>query len=115
MKNKKQGKEIEVKVDSKKIEEGIRTGKLIPLEKIISEMPLEEQRRVEAISEYYGALFELRELREKEGITQEELSLKSGVARDAISKIEAGKRNVTLETLINLASAMGKRVQIKLV
>lgn len=105
----------EIKVDRSKIEEGLRLGKLIPFDRVLNELSEEDKKKVDAIEQYYTALINLRELRKKKGITQEELSRKSGVARDAISKIESGKRNVTISTLINIASAMGKKVEIKLV
>lgn len=47
----------------------------------------------------------LREIRQLRGLTQEELSSKSGVSRTTIGEIESGKKvvvtNVTLEKISN--------------
>ena len=53
----------------------------------------------------------LKEIREDEGISQEELSKKSSVSRTIISELENDKTNViTNATLEKLASAIGKKV-----
>jgi transcriptional regulator with XRE-family HTH domain len=41
------------------------------------------------------------------GMTQEQLSLESGVATAQISRIENGRANPETETLVRLAEAMG--------
>jgi transcriptional regulator with XRE-family HTH domain len=52
--------------------------------------------------------FRIRELRERVGITQEELSTKSGVSRATIWALERGEDKVTTtKTLLNLANALG--------
>lgn len=52
--------------------------------------------------------FRIRELRERVGITQEELSAKSGVSRATICALECGDDKVTTtKTLLNLANALG--------
>ena len=73
----------------------------------------EELKIIENRSKYYTALHTLKEMREKMGMTQEELSKKSGIPRTAISNIESGKRNVTIEKLVSLASAMNKKMTIQ--
>lgn len=53
----------------------------------------------------------LKELREAKGMSQEELSKESGVARTIISYIETKKDvDVKLSTLSCLANALGERV-----
>ena len=55
--------------------------------------------------------FQLREEREKMGMTQEELAQKSGVSRTTISMLENGRVScVKTATLTRLADSMGKRV-----
>ena len=52
--------------------------------------------------------FRIREIRERVGITQEELSAKSGVSRATIWALECGENKVTTtKTLLNLANALG--------
>jgi DNA-binding XRE family transcriptional regulator len=75
----------------------------------------EEQEQIEAKKKYYRTLIALRATREEKGLTQDELAERSGIAKATISKIESGKRNVTVDTLITLAGAMGKKIEINLV
>ncbi len=49
------------------------------------------------------------------GLTQKELSLRSGIAQGDISKIENGNANPSIKTLQRLASAMGKDLRIEFV
>lgn len=44
----------------------------------------------------------LKELRKKKKLTQDQLSKKSGIDRTFIAHIEAGSRNVSLETMQSL-------------
>lgn len=57
----------------------------------------------------------LKELRKELGLTQEELSEKSGIPRTTITKIETGYMNVSIGKLQQLANAMGKDIEISLV
>ena len=51
--------------------------------------------------------YRLRELRKAKGMTQEELSDKSGVTRTTIWKLETGEEEVsTTKTLLSLAKAL---------
>ena len=53
----------------------------------------------------------LREAREEKGISQEELSEKSGISRTTISELEAEKKEVTTNiTLEKIATALGEKV-----
>lgn len=53
----------------------------------------------------------LKEIRESKGISQEELSKKSGVSRPIISELETEKREVTTNvTLEKIANALGEKV-----
>lgn len=53
----------------------------------------------------------LRELREIQGISQEELAEKSGISRTTISELETGKKEVTTNvTLEKIAEALGVKV-----
>ena len=51
-------------------------------------------------------------LRKLAGLTQEQLSERAGLQRSHISKIEAGKYAVTLETIQAIAEALGMTVDI---
>lgn len=53
----------------------------------------------------------LKEVREYKGMSQEELSEKSGVSRTTISELETEKKEVTTNiTLEKIAKALGKKV-----
>jgi transcriptional regulator with XRE-family HTH domain len=49
----------------------------------------------------------IRELRAKRGLSQEELSLKSGVHRNYIGGVERGERRPTVTAVARLAQALG--------
>ena len=53
--------------------------------------------------------------RTQEGLTQKELSLRSGIAQSDISKLENGTANPSVKTLQRLAAALGKRLKIEFV
>lgn len=53
----------------------------------------------------------LKEIREDQGISQEELAEKSKVSRTTISELETGKKEVTTNiTLEKIANALGLKV-----
>ena len=52
----------------------------------------------------------LKALRERRGLTQEQLSEKSGVGRSHLARLETGKQDPTLSTLEKLAKALGVKV-----
>jgi transcriptional regulator with XRE-family HTH domain len=49
----------------------------------------------------------VRRIREKKGLTQEEFAAKSGFSQQYISGLERGHRNPTVITLYELAAALG--------
>ncbi len=54
----------------------------------------------------------IREKRLELGLTQEELALKVGMNQPDISKIEEGRKNITLETLVRLCKVLKiKRIE----
>lgn len=54
----------------------------------------------------------IAELRKLKGFTQEELSISSGLQRTHISRIEAGRYAVTLDTLAAIAEQLGCKVDL---
>ena len=94
----------------------MKKGKLIPWEQVRKEMFTEEElKKIDKKAEKRIALRQLRELRERYNITQDTLSIKSGIPRSTISKIETGKRNVSIAKLIQIANALGKDLEIRFV
>ncbi|MFI1371367.1 helix-turn-helix domain-containing protein [Streptomyces longwoodensis] len=49
----------------------------------------------------------IRSLRLHENLTQEQVSLRSGVDRASLVRIEAGQQSPTVDTLIRIADAIG--------
>lgn len=55
--------------------------------------------------------FNIRECRREQNMSQQQLAEKSGISRAVISGLECGSITVTTtDTLIKLASALGKKV-----
>ncbi len=57
---------------------------------------------------------ELKALRAERGLTQRQLSAKSGVAQDAISKLERGEREPQMRTVRKLANALAVKPYVLL-
>jgi DNA-binding XRE family transcriptional regulator len=56
----------------------------------------------------------LRQAREEAGITQEELARRLKTRKTAISRIENHAEDIKLSTLVRVAGALGKRLQISI-
>jgi transcriptional regulator with XRE-family HTH domain len=58
---------------------------------------------------------ELREARSALGLTQAEVAGRLGVSASYVSAVEAGKRNLTLAQLANIANAMRLGIDVSFV
>ena len=56
----------------------------------------------------------LRQAREKEGITQEEIARKLNTKKSAISRIENHSEDIRLSTLRKYAEALGKEIRLEI-
>ena len=70
-------------------------------------------RKQESSSFFRAIGTEIRVNRLRLGMSQKELAISSGIRQPDISKIEEGKKNITLETLIKLCRIVGLR-QVKI-
>ncbi len=52
--------------------------------------------------------------RKELGMTQQDLANATGIARPNITRFEGGKYNPSLEMLVRIAAAMGKKVKVTL-
>jgi transcriptional regulator with XRE-family HTH domain len=52
----------------------------------------------------------IQELRERRGLTQEQLALKAGISRGYLARLETARHDPTLSTLEKLAKALGVKV-----
>ena len=57
--------------------------------------------------------FALEEARLQRQFTQEDLAKNVGMKPEAISRLESGTHNMTVGTLIRVAGALGKQVEIR--
>ncbi len=53
----------------------------------------------------------LRELRQEQCLTQEELAHQAGLNRTYIGDIERGEKNITLGSMVKLAKALGIKLR----
>src|SRR5437868_3519050 len=56
----------------------------------------------------------IRDAREAVDLTQTELAARMGVAQSALSRIEAGRANITVDMLTRIATALGAPLSVKL-
>ena len=84
-------------------------------EKFLEKQLKNEEFRKEwaSLEPEYSIMKAIIEARTSQGLTQKELSLRSGIAQGDISKIENGNANPSIRTLKRLASAMGKTLKIE--
>jgi DNA-binding XRE family transcriptional regulator len=66
-----------------------------------------------AFEAHFKLAAELILLRKRRGLTQRQLSAKSGVQQAEISRIEGGRGNPTVTTLSALAGALGGEIAIR--
>jgi DNA-binding XRE family transcriptional regulator len=59
--------------------------------------------------------FEIRALREKNGLSQRELAERVGTTQSAIARLEAGNVSPSLPTLDKIAAALGAEVSLSIV
>lgn len=86
----------------------------IPLAEILAKLTPEEREFIETEKKYMQIVMTLTTLRKSLGLTQSALAKKSKLPRTTICKVESGTRNTTLETLMVMAQAMGKRIEVTL-
>jgi len=67
----------------------------------------------DALEPQYAIIREMIEIRNKEQITQKELSVRTGIAQADISKLESGSGNPSIRTLTRLAVGLGKELHIE--
>lgn len=76
-----------------------------------TEMLLEQQKN--EVKEY--VISEYIRLRKEKGLSQEDISRLTGIARPNISRTESGKYDPTLSVLMKLAYALDMELEIKFV
>ena len=67
----------------------------------------------DALEPEFSLMRAMIDARKSSGLTQKQLSERTGIAQSDISKLESGNGNPSLRTLERLAKGMGMRVQIE--
>ena len=67
----------------------------------------------EALEPEYAVIQAIIDARKASGLTQKELSRRTGIAQADISKLENGSANPSIRTLKRLAAGMGMTVKIE--
>ena len=75
----------------------------------------EFKKEYEALEPEFAIIQAIIDARKTEGLTQKELSNRSGIAQGDISKLENGNANPSIRTLQRLATGMGKKLRIEFV
>jgi hypothetical protein len=83
--------------------------------KELPELIARHHERLEAAERLQTLLAQLRVAREAQGLSLADLTMRTGMDRSALSKLETAQRpNPTLQTLHRYAEAVGKRLVITL-
>lgn len=75
----------------------------------------EFRKEYEALEPEFAIIQAIIDARKTSGLTQKELSNRSGIAQGDISKLENGNANPSIRTLQRLATAMGKKLRIEFI
>ncbi len=67
----------------------------------------------EALEPEFAIVQAIIDARKESGLTQKQLSERTGIAQADISKLESGNANPSVRTLQRLAAGMGMRVKIE--
>lgn len=88
--------------------------KTISLTQFSKNFTKEQKQIIKNEVRFYDVVVSLKNTREKLGLTQTELAKKANMPRTTITKVESGNYNPTLQTLMTIASAMNKQLQISI-
>ncbi len=75
----------------------------------------EFRKEYDALEPEFALIRAILDARREKGITQKELSERTGIAQGDISKLENGSANPSVKTLKRVAAALGKKVKIEFV
>ncbi len=75
----------------------------------------EFKKEYDTLEPEFALIRAILDARREKGITQKELSERTGIAQGDISKLENGSANPSVKTLKRIAAALGKKVKIEFV
>lgn len=73
----------------------------------------EFRKEYEALQPEHAVMQAMIDARKQSGLTQKELSERTGIAQGDISKLERGSANPSIRTLQRLAAGMGMRLHVE--
>jgi len=91
-----------------KIKQAEKEGRLIDYDKLFASYSKEKQQRIKEEAKFIMAKLEIIKVRRSSKLSQSALAKKMNVKREFISRIESGNQNITLATLLKIATATGK-------
>lgn len=91
-----------------KIKQAEKEGRLIDYNKLFASYPKEYQDKIKEEAKFIKAKMEIVRVRREKKLSQSALAKKMKVKREFISRIESGNQNITLATLLKIATATGK-------
>ena len=77
--------------------------------------PAKIKKEWDALQPQRAIIQAMIDARKESGLTQKELSERTGIAQSDISKLERGNANPSLRTLQRLAEGMGMKLKIEFV
>lgn len=99
------------------VEDMIPDGKDDELKQLIREQNGTAKPQNPATNKQHSArqqlLIELYDARRKQGLTQVDLAAKAGVPQSTLARIEAGRVNPTLKTLLSVTEVLGVQLTLK--
>ena len=87
----------------------------ISLDEFESELSPEIKQLSDEFVRRYHLLIVIKNTRKALGMSQQQLADKANMPRTTITKIESGTYNPTVDTLMHIAAAIDKRLEINLI
>jgi len=81
----------------------------VEMKEIKRKLRIESQEYIKTIADMIKAF------REKQGMTQRQVAKKAGIFQQQYARIESGKCNFTLSTIVDIAYAMDATVEVRFV
>jgi len=96
-----------------KFRQAIKEGRLIDYDKLFASYSKDYQQKVKEEAKFLMAKMEIIRVRKEKKLSQSDLAKRMKVKREFISRVESGNQNVTLRTLIKIATAVGKEFKFR--
>ncbi|KKP47217.1 MAG: Toxin-antitoxin system, antitoxin component, Xre family [Candidatus Woesebacteria bacterium GW2011_GWA1_33_30] len=80
---------------------------------VFRDFTAKQKKIVDAEIKYYDVLVGLKNQRKRMGFSQKQLAERASLPRTTITKIESGSYNPTINTLISIAYALNKKLELK--